>query len=168
MREKIEEMFREEGMDFSGAILFVPSLDYKDGKFFPRRGYGLVEASGDSFEDWLTYIHEYAHGAFFENKKLGKQVKRLEEEKYRWEKELFDRCDNAQLFVGNTNMELNEKLASKHPNYDPEKDRYFMVSRESIKGYLKKKELLKESRKEFEGEIEEFADKWVEKVIQAV
>lgn len=169
MKEKIESMFKEEGLDFSGTVLFIPASyleGARKGTFFPRKGYGLVKYSEKEIEDWIVYTHEYAHGAFFENVKLGKQLKKLEKDVYRWEQELFDRSDSAQLLVGNTNRELEEEIASQHLHYDPNKDRYFMVTRESMRGYLQKKKKLDEVSRECKEEVEQFAQEWESKLLE--
>lgn len=69
---------------------FETIVNDEGGVFFPRFLEGYVFLVPDEKEVLARYVHESAHGSFFENFRIGQTVASLDKEVYELEKTLFE------------------------------------------------------------------------------
>lgn len=100
--EEVLDWYRENGIPLNKTKIYLSDRfenvrNDEGGVFFPRNFEGYVFLSTDEKEILARYVHESAHGSFFENFQIGQTVASLDKEVYDLEKTLFDdeKIDNV-------------------------------------------------------------------------
>lgn len=144
---EVQEYFEQIGMPVEESSFYLveeaPSkgrITRNTGTYLPRNRNGYIEPVGSLNDIEETYIHEYAHGAFFENTELGTIIAQRDEEVSKEESLLFGDIRNENFrAIPNDEVEVSRKKPGASNTYEvnPQRLQNYKEARNTLERALK-------------------------------
>lgn len=150
---EVQEYFEQIGMPVEESNFYLvedapsrSSINLNIGTYLPRNKNGYIQPEGNLSEIEEAYIHEYAHGSFFENTELGQIIVDKDQKLSKKERLLFGNLEDEEFkAVPDSSLETSIKVSESPKTYrvnPKELDKYRRIRKEMKKALSATKTLI--------------------------